>query len=278
MFREENLKGADISTEFCGIKLRTPYILTSGPLSYAAEGMIRAYQAGCSAVVTKTIRLGRAINPVHHIGMLGDHSLINCEKWADSDRLRWYEREIPMTKAAGAIVIGSVGHTLEEAKVICEEVEQAGADMIEVVSYAEETLLPMLDWAKSHVNIPVICKLSANWPDTVGTAMKCLEHGADGLCANDSFGPTLKIDIEHARPEMMGANGTGWMSGEAVRPLSLRINHDIITKRPDFKNLYGSGGVMEADHAIEYFMVGSRAVGVCSVGIIRDIDYIEQMC
>lgn len=278
MFRKENLKGADISTELCGIKLPTPYILTSGPLSYAAEGMIRAYQAGCSAVVTKTIRLGRAINPVHHIGMLGNNSLINCEKWADSDRLRWYEREIPMTKKAGAVVIASVGHTPEEARAIVEDCEKAGADIIELVSYAEETLLPMLDFTKEHVNIPVICKLSANWPDTVGTARKCLEHGADGLCANDSMGPTLKIDIEHARPEMMGSGGTGWVSGEAVRPFSLRINHEIIKEHPDFKNLYGSGGVMEAEHAIEYLMVGASAVGVCSVGILRDIDYVEQMC
>ncbi len=70
-------------------KLRTPYILTSGPLSYAAEGLIRAHNAGCGAVVTKTIRLGRAINPVNHIGKVSENTLINCEKWADSDRLVW---------------------------------------------------------------------------------------------------------------------------------------------------------------------------------------------
>ena len=39
MYKKENLQGADISTSICGIPLRTPYILTSGPLSYAAEGM-----------------------------------------------------------------------------------------------------------------------------------------------------------------------------------------------------------------------------------------------
>lgn len=278
MFKEENLKGADIKTSLCGIPLRTPYILTSGPLSYAAEGMIRAHQAGCGAVVTKTIRLGRAINPVHHIGMLGNNSLINCEKWADSDRLQWYEREIPMTKKAGAVVIASVGHTPEEARAIVEDAERAGADMIELVSYAEATLLPMLDFTKEHVNIPVICKLSANWPDTVGTARKCLEHGADGLCANDSMGPTLKIDIKNARPEMMGSGGYGWMSGECVRPISLRINSEISRNHPDFHNLYGSGGVMSAENAIEYLMVGASAVGVCTVGILRDIDYVEQMC
>ena len=100
MYDPKNLKGADISTTLCGIKLQSPYILTSGPLTYAAEGMIRGHEAGCGAVVTKTIRLGAAINPIFHIADLGGGTIINAEKWADSEREVWYEREIPMTKKA----------------------------------------------------------------------------------------------------------------------------------------------------------------------------------
>ena len=278
MFKKENLKGADITTTFCGIEMQSPYILTSGPLTYAAEGMIRGHEAGCGAVVTKTIRLGRAINPTFHIGGIGSASLINAEKWADSEAELWYEREIPMSVKAGAIVIGSVGHTPEEAVAIVENVEKAGAHMIELVSYAEETLLPMLDYAKEHVNIPVICKLSANWPDPIGSAAKCLEHGADGIAAIDSIGPALKIDIEKRRPEMRGTNGVGWLSGEAIRPISMHINNMIARNHPELLNLYGSGGVMSARDAVEYLMAGCTAAGVHTVGILRDVDYIEQMC
>lgn len=278
MFKKENLKGIDISSYLCGIKLQSPYILTSGPLSYAAEGLIRAHQAGCGAVVTKTIRLGAAINPVNHIAAIGNDSLLNCEKWADSDRLRWYEREIPMTKKTGAVVIASVGHTPSEAQAIVRDVELSGADIIELVSYTEDTLLPMLDFTKNAVNIPVICKLSSNWPDPVGTASRCLEHGADGICAIDSIGPTLKIDINKARPYLMGGKGYGWLSGAAIKPISMRINSEISRNHPGFKNLYGSGGCMSAEDAIEFLMVGCSNVGVCTVGILKDIDYIETMC
>ncbi len=278
MYDKKKLQGADISVDYCGIKLQSPYILTSGPLTYAAEGMIRGHEAGCGAVVTKTIRLGRAINPVFHIGGIGPTSLINAEKWADSERELWYEREIPMTKKAGAVVIGSVGHTPEEAIAIVEDVEKAGADIIELVSYAEETLLPMLDYTKEHVKVPVICKLSGNWPDPIGSARKCLEHGADGIAAIDSIGPALKIDIHKQRPEMRGTNGVGWLSGEAIRPISLYINYEIARQNPQLVNQYGSGGVMSAEDAMEYFMAGCDAVGVCTVGILRDIDYVEEMC
>ena len=278
MFDKEKLEGADIGIDFCGYHLQSPYILSSGPLTYGSEGMIRGYKAGCGAVVTKTIRKAAAINPVHHMGTVNQDSLINCEKWADSDRQQWYDKEIPEAVKAGVIVIASVGHTLGEAQEIVEEVEKAGAHMIELVSYTEDTLIPMLDYTKAHVKIPVICKLSGNWPDPVGTAKLCLEHGADGLCAIDSIGPTLKIDIEKARPELMSSDGYGWMTGAAMRPISMRINAEIARNHPEFKNLYASGGVMSADNAIEYMMAGAMGAGVCTVGILKGVNYIEKMC
>lgn len=278
MFDKEKLEGADIGIDFCGYHLQSPYILSSGPLTYGSEGMIRGYKAGCGAVVTKTIRKEAAINPVHHMGTVNQDSLINCEKWADSDRQQWYDKEIPEAVKAGVIVIASVGHTLGEAKEIVEEVEKAGAHMIELVSYTEDTLIPMLDYTKAHVKIPVICKLSGNWPDPVGTAKLCLEHGADGLCAIDSIGPTLKIDIEKARPELMSGDGYGWMTGAAMRPISMRINSEIARNTPELRNLYASGGVMSADNAIEYMMAGAMGAGVCTVGILKGVNYIEKMC
>lgn len=278
MFQKEKVTGADISIEFCGYKLQSPFILSSGPLTYGSEGMIKGHQAGCGAVVTKTIRKSAAINPVHHMGTVNSDSLINCEKWADSDREQWYKKEIPETVKAGAVVIASVGHTLGEAQEIVTEVEKAGAHMIELVSYTEDTLLPMLDYTKASVSIPVICKLSGNWPDPVGTARRCLEHGADGICAIDSIGPVLKIDIEKARPEMMSGDGFGWMTGGAMRPVSMRINAEIAGNHPGLKNLYASGGVMNEDHAIEFMMAGAMGAGVCTAGILKGIEYVEKMC
>ena len=278
MLDQSKLTGADISIDFCGCHLQSPYILSSGPLCYGAEGMIKGHKAGAGAVVTKTIRLGAAVNPVHHMGTVNQDSLINCEKWADSDRLNWYENEIPKTVKAGAVVIGSVGHTLKEAQAIVKDVERAGAHMIELVSYTEDTLIPMLDYTKEHVDIPVICKLSGNWPDTPGTARTCLEHGADGICAIDSIGPTLKIDIEKAAPEMMSADGFGWMTGAAMRPISMRYNYQIAKENPQLMNLYASGGVMKAEDAIEYMMAGAMGIGVCTAGILKGVEYVEKMC
>ena len=272
--------GADISAEFCGVKLQSPIILSSGPLSFAAEGLIRAHDAGAGAVVTKTIRLDRAINPYPHIAAMNSDSLINCEKWADSDRLVWYEREIPMTKAVGAVVIASVGHTLEESANIVADCQKAGADFIELVSYSDDTMIPMLDDALKKVTIPIICKLSSNypaWADPVGTAKRCLEMGAAGIAAIDSIGPTLKIDIFNKKPAMGSEDGFGWMSGGAMRPISMRINSLIARLGFENLNLYGIGGVTCAEDMVEYLMTGCKAVGVCSIGIIKGIEYFTTL-
>ena len=278
MFQKENLTGASIDINYCGCHLQSPFILTSGPLCYGAEGLIRGHGAGCGAVVPNALRLAAAVRPAQRMGTVGGDSLINCEKWSDYDRLRWYEQEIPQAVAAGAVVIGSVGHTLQEARAIVADVEAAGAKMIELVSYTEDTLLPMLDYTKSHVSIPVICKLSGNWPDPVATAKKCLEHGADGLCAIDSIGPVLKIDIRNARPELMSADGFGWLTGAAMRPISLRINAEIARNHPEFQNLYGSGGCMKPEDAVEYLMAGAMGVGVCTAAILNGVKFVEKLC
>lgn len=275
--KDNEVNGNRIEIEFCKRKLQSPFILTSGPLCYSAEGMIKGYQAGAGAVVTKTIRLSPAVNPIGHIARFGQNSLINAEKWADIPFEQWCEVEIPRTVASGATVIASVGHTLKEAKAIVGEVEKAGSHMIELVSYREETLLPMLDFTKAHVSIPVICKLSGNWDDPIESAKKCIEHGADGICAIDSIGPVLKIDIRKARPVMFGNDGYGWLTGEAIRPIALRIVAEIAMRFPDYKNIYGSGGIMSAENALEYVMAGAMGTGICSAGILKGVEFIRQL-
>ncbi len=279
MLNKDKIQGVDISINYCGLKLQSPYILASGPLSFSAEGMIKAHEYGVGAVVTKTIRMGRAINPVNHITKVsGGNTLLNCEKWADTDKELWCSREIPMAKEAGVTVIASVGHTLAEAKLIVKDVEEAGADMIELVSYEVETMLPMLEYTLKTVSVPVICKLGGGWSHHAEVAKKCIEMGANGICAIDSIGPALKIDIEKASPELQSENGYGWLTGSAIRPFSVRINSEIARENPEFKGLYGTGGCMSVDDTIEFLMVGSNAVGVCSVGILNGIEYIERMC
>ena len=279
-----NYENIDISVEFGGKKLQSPFIVSSGPLTYAAEGMILAHEMGAGAVVTKTIRNKRALNPVTHIGIMNNDSLVNCEKWADSDKEIWFEREIPMAKKAGCVVIASVGHTLEEAEAIVAPAEAAGADFIELVSYTETDMLPMLEATIARVKIPIICKLSSNypaWKDPVECARKCIEIGKAHnhkvmIAAIDSVGPVLSVDVFKQGPKLGSENGYSWMSGGAIRPIAMRINYEMMKMDRDIIS-YGVGGVTKAEDALEFLMVGNTAVGIHSILIIKGMEYLKKL-
>ncbi len=257
------------------IVLESPFVLGSGPLSCNAAGMIRAHRAGAGAVTTKTIRDAPARSPLPHIAVAGRDSLINAEKWSDIPGDAWVNEEIPRAKAAGVVVIGSIGHTVAEVEHWAAKVDAAGADMIELVSYDHADLVPMVRTAKRLSTRPVLAKLSPNWRDPLASALAVLAAGVDGITAMDSVGPVLRIDIETGRPITGGAKGFGWLSGSAIKPITLRHVAEIAALSD--KPIIGIGGVMTAEDALEMLMAGATAVGVCTAPLLRGVDHISRL-
>ena len=264
-----------IKTYLFGIKLQSPFILGSGPLSYGAKGLIRAHKAGAGAVVTKTIRDNPAVNPFPHMAVAGKDSMINAEEWSDISGLEWVEKEIPEAKKAGVVVIASVGHTPVEVENWVGRVDKAGADIIELVSYERDTILPMLKKAKALTDKPVLIKISPNWAEAVGIALENLEAGADGITAIDSIGPVLRIDIQTGKPLVGGCRGFGWLTGSAIKPIALRYVAEISSATD--KPVIGLGGVTRAEDAVEMLMAGAQAVGICTAPIVKGVEYIGKL-
>lgn len=258
---------ADLGTTLCGVRLKSPFVLASGPLSYDGRALIAASEAGAGAVVTKTISRVKADNPMPHMARAAANTLINCEEWSDLEASAWIDREIAVAKAGGAVVIASVGLAPDDVRELAGPVAGAGPDLVEVVSYTESSIVDMVREAKKRVKVPLLAKVSPNWPTVVKTAVACVEAGADGITATDSLGPVLRIDVATARPFLGGPNGYGWLSGAAIKPIALRIVSEIAraVKVP----IVGTGGVVRGEDALEMLMVGATAVGVCSTAILQ---------
>ncbi|MFA9463412.1 MAG: 4Fe-4S dicluster domain-containing protein [Velocimicrobium sp.] len=264
-----------MKTKIFGRELQSPIIIGSGPLSYSADGMIRLYEAGAGAVVTKTINRYAAKNPNRHMVACDTNTLINCEQWSDYAMDEWIDREIPKAVKAGVSCIASVGHTMEDSRLCVEALEREGCMAIELVSYSDDTILPMLVDTKKRVNIPVIVKLSPNSPNLLQLARACEEAGADAFTACDSIGPALKIDIETGKPLLGGDDGYGWLSGAMIRPFILQKVCELRkkTKLP----IIGLGGIVKWQDAIEMLMAGADYVGVCSAPILKGVGYIQKL-
>ena len=109
----------------------------------------------------------------------------------------------------------------------------------------------------------LIVKLSPNVTNISDIARACEAEGADAVSLiNTLMG--MAIDIERRRPKL--SIGTGGLSGPAVKPVAVRMVHDVhkAVKIP----VIGLGGIMTAEDAIEFFMAGATAVEIGTANFI----------
>ncbi len=130
-------------------------------------------------------------------------------------------------------------------------------------------------------NKPVIVKLSPNVMDIVEIAKAVEAGGGDGVSLiNTLLG--MAIDI-HRRKPVLG-NIYGGLSGPAVKPVALRMVHQVY-KSVNIP-IIGLGGIMTGTDAVEFMMAGACAVQVgtatmvdpTAIGrIVREMgDYVER--
>jgi len=112
--------------------------------------------------------------------------------------------------------------------------------------------------------VPVYAKLPGG-VDVVPLAIAAARAGATGLtlCASP---PALAIDAAGARPALGGAGG--WLSGPALKPMTMRAVADVTRALPRMPIL-ASGGIRTATDALEALIAGATAV---QVGVATLVD------
>lgn len=110
---------------------------------------------------------------------------------------------------------------------------------------------------KKVATVPVYVKLSPNVTDIVPIAQAIEKGGADGFTMiNTLLG--MRIDLKTRKPIL--ANQTGGLSGPAIKPVAIRLIHQVaaVSDLP----IIGMGGVMTVDDVLEMIMAGASAVAV----------------
>jgi len=109
----------------------------------------------------------------------------------------------------------------------------------------------------------LIVKLSPNVTNIADIARACEAEGADSVSLiNTLMG--MAIDIERRRPKL--SIGTGGLSGPAVKPVAVRMVHDV--HQAVSIPVVGLGGIMTAEDAIEFFMAGASAIEIGTANFI----------
>jgi dihydroorotate dehydrogenase (NAD+) catalytic subunit len=135
----------------------------------------------------------------------------------------------------------------------------------------------VIELVRGKTDKPIIPKLAPNVADIGVYAKAAEESGADALSIMNSY-PAMAINVDTLKPEL--ANGTGGLSGPAVKPIAVKLVWEAAksTRLP----IIGMGGIYEPADAVEFMLAGAAAVAVGTANFtdpstaIRVIEGIEQ--
>jgi dihydroorotate dehydrogenase (NAD+) catalytic subunit len=157
------------------------------------------------------------------------------------------------------ILNASEGLAGYEINISCPNVKEGGL----VYGSDPDATYEIVRAVKNAAKLPIIVKLSPNVTDISIIAKAAEDAGADALSLiNTLLG--MSIDTDTFKPRL--GNLTGGLSGPAVKPIALRMVYEVVrsVKIP----VIGIGGICTAEDALEYLLVGAKAVEVGTVNFL----------
>jgi dihydroorotate dehydrogenase (NAD+) catalytic subunit len=112
--------------------------------------------------------------------------------------------------------------------------------------------------------VPVFAKVPMHASELPEIARAVVRAGATGLTVGGPP-PALDVRSERLRPGLGGV--TGWLSGPALLPMTLKAVFDVSRAVPDTP-VIAVGGIRSGDDAIEAFLAGAWAVQVGTATLI----------
>lgn len=276
----------NLRTTIASLKLENPTILASGIMDEDAGSMMRAFNSGAGAVVTKSIGIKPRPGYPNPTFVELEHGILNA-MGLPNPGIDEFGEEIGKLKKSNIPVIGSIfGSDVKEFVLLAEKMQEYGTDAVELnmscphakgygleIGADPKMLYEITSNVKATVEIPVFVKISSNVSDILEIAQAAEDGNADGIVAINSV-KAIKIDIETQMPIL--ANKKGGYSGKAIIPIGIRSVYDIASKINI--PIIGSGGVTTGEDAIEYFMAGASAVQIGSGVYYRGIDIFSKVC
>jgi dihydropyrimidine dehydrogenase (NAD+) subunit PreA len=294
-------KTVDLSVNCGGIKSPNPFWLASAPPANSGDQVMRAFDAGWGGAVWKT--LGDPIVNVSSryggidIGNAKLMGLNNIELITDrplEDNLR----EIALCKKRypnHAVIASLMVETKEQWKEIIKRTQDTGCDGFELnfgcphgmcergmgsaVGQEPAVCQEITSWAKEYSKLPVLVKLTPNIGDVTEPGIAAAKGGADGLSLINTIKSLMGVDIDKmvAYPRVGNKSTNGGYCGPAVKPIALYMVEQIYS-HPEIKlPISGIGGVSNWRDCVEFILMGSTSVQVCTAVMHYGYRIVEDM-
>lgn len=149
-------------------------------------------------------------------------------------------------------------HALE-LNISCPNVKTGGIAFGTIPEVAKD----LTKKVKEVSEVPIYVKLSPNVTNIVEMAKAVEDGGADGLTMINTL-VGMRIDLKSGKPIL--ANKTGGLSGPAIKPVAIRMIHEV--SQNVSLPIIGMGGVQSAEDVIEYYYAGASAVAVGTANFV----------
>ena len=280
---------ADLTSNLAGIRSPNPFWLASAPPTNSGYQVMRAFAAGWGGVVWKTLGdpivnvtsrfAGLNIGANRMVGM-NNIELITDRPLADN------LREIAECKAAypdRAIVASLMTScTQKDWHELVRAVQAVPIDGFELnfgcphgmsergmgsaVGQDPELIEMTTRWVKEVARVPVIVKLTPNITDVRYAARAAARGGADAVSMINTINSLMGVDIDtwNPIPHVDGKSSHGGYCGPAVKPIALNMVGDCARDPEVTVPISGIGGISTWRDAVEFMLMGSTNVQVCT--------------
>lgn len=291
----------DLSVNCGGIKAPNPFWLASAPPANSGLQIQRAFGVGWGGAVWKTLgvpiqnvssRFGatniRGVQGAgfNNIELITDRSLeVNFKEIAETKRL------FPKH----AVVVSLMVETRQEWRDIIKRSIDAGADGLELnfgcphgmcergmgsaVGQEPSVNQEITSWAVEASSVPVLVKLTPNVSNIVPHGLAAKRGGAHGVSLINTIKSIIGVDIDRFVPEPRVANAStnGGYCGAAVKPIALHMVAALAREKSFGLPISGIGGICNWRDAVEFILLGSSSVQVCTEVMLRGYKVVEDM-
>ena len=290
-----------LHTNCAGIESPNPFWLASAPPANSGEQVQRAFDAGWGGAVWKTLgtpiqNVSSRFGAVHYRGTKAI-GFNNIELITDRP-LDVNFREIYETKKKypnHAVIVSLMVETEEEWKDIIKRSIDAGADGLELnfgcphgmcergmgsaVGQEPRVNERITSWAVHYSSVPVLVKLTPNVGDIVPHGLAAQRGGAHGVSLINTIKSIIGVDIDSFVPQPVVGykSSNGGYCGPAVKPIAMHMVA-ALARDPAFSiPISGIGGISNWRDAVEFILLGSASVQVCTEVMLRGYRVVEDM-
>jgi dihydroorotate dehydrogenase (NAD+) catalytic subunit len=269
----------DLSVDIGGLRIKNPVIAASGTFGYGNELSPFYDPSLLGAIVVKGLSLKPISGNPPPRTVETPCGLLNSIGLANIGIRAFIEEKLPLlANTTAPTIVNIYGHTVGEYSELARRIEEVdGISAIEVniscpnvekggmvFGTDPETAAMVTDGVVKHTTKPVIVKLTPNVADIRVIAKAVESAGAGALSLTNTF-LGMSVDIGSRRPTL--ANVVGGLSGPAIKPMALYLTYMAIeaVSIP----VIGLGGIMNYQDAIEFLLVGARAIQVGTANFIN---------